>query len=128
MSTQRDAWSALVAQKTAKAHKYGARAKVVDGIRFASSKEAKRYQELRMLEKAGQIHSLRLQPRFALDVIGGFVQDIRTTIGFYVADFDYFEVRRDTRVVEDVKGYDVPLGRWKRRHAEAQYGITITLV
>jgi hypothetical protein len=111
-----------------KKHKYGAVKTEVDGIVFASKKEAKRYQELKLLEKAGEIHSLKTQPAFDLNVVGGFVKDIVTNVGRYVADFDYFDVRADTRVVEDVKGFKTPLYRWKKKHVEAQYGITITEV
>jgi hypothetical protein len=104
--------------------KYHAQPTMVDGIRFASKKEARRYGELKLLEKAGEIHSLRVQPSFDLDVIGGFVN--RVNIGVYRADFDYFDRRKDTRVVEDVKGFKTPLYRWKKKHVEAQYGISIT--
>jgi hypothetical protein len=31
-------------------------------------------------------------------------------------------------VVEDVKGMRTPMYRWKKKHVEAQYGITITEV
>jgi hypothetical protein len=109
-------------------HKYSAVRTEVDGYKFASKAEAKRYQELKLLEKAGEIHSLRLQPSFPLDVIGGFVKDVRVNIGVYKADFDYFDVKADTRVVEEVKGFKTPLYRWKKKHVEAQYGITITEV
>lgn len=105
--------------------KYGAKRTTVDGITFASQKEAARYNELRLLERAGEIHSLRMQPSFELDVIGGFVKDIRVNLGVYRADFDYFDVKADTRVVEDVKGFKTPLYRWKKKHVEAQYGIEI---
>lgn len=64
---------------------------VVDGIRFASKAEARRYGELKLLEKAGKIADLELQPRFLL--IAGVV---------YVGDFAYREDGK--RVVEDVKG------------------------
>lgn len=43
-------------------HKFGAVATVVDGHTFPSKAEARRYQELRLLEKAGQITKLRLRP------------------------------------------------------------------
>jgi hypothetical protein len=105
--------------------KYRAVKETVDGYTFDSKAEARRYVELRLLEKAGEIHSLRLQPSFALDVIGGFVKDIRVNLGVYKADFDYFDIKADTRVIEDVKGFSTPMYRWKRRHVEAQYGITI---
>ena len=42
-------------------NKYGNKKTVVDGITFDSRKEAKRYQELKLLEKAGEIKDLRRQ-------------------------------------------------------------------
>lgn len=116
------------AWKRAGHNKYGAVATVVDGVRFSSKAEARRYGELLLLAKAGKIHSLRLQPSFSLDVIGGFVKDIRVNIGVYKADFDYFDITADTRVIEDVKGFKTPLYRWKKKHVEAQYGCVITEV
>lgn len=118
-----------------KGHKYKAKPTVVDGIRFASKKEAARYRELRLLEKAGEIAALQWQvpyelkvPRIAVPPGDPEMLTQRTprVIGKYVADFIYYQ--RGDFIVEDVKGFDVPLGRWKRRHAEAQYGITIRLI
>lgn len=112
-----------------KRSKYGAEKTTVDGITFASKKEATRYGELRLMEKAGEITGLRVQPRFDLDVIGGFVKDVRVMIGAYVGDFQYVE-RRGGLVVEDVKSpaTRTPLYRWKIKHLKAQYGITVTEV
>lgn len=111
----------------AKSHKYGAVPTVVDGIRFASKKEAARYWELKLLMRAGGLHDLQLQPRYDLTV----GPSLATKIGEYRADFQYCECRRAERcaqsqvVVEDVKGFKTPLYRWKKKHVEAQYGITI---
>lgn len=113
-------------------HKYGAKATTVDNIRFASKAEAKRYGELKMLEKAKQITALRLQPRFELFVDNGGYPDNdqgrAIVLGDYVADFAYKLTPASDTIYEDVKGYDVPLQKWKRRHAEAQYGITVVLI
>lgn len=114
--------------------KYGVRldatgkaARTVDGILFDSLKEARRYSELRLLEKAGEIRDIELQPRFALLVGDGVKRPVE--VGAYIADFAYIEAGyrpfQDTRVVEDVKGFKTPLYRWKKKHVEAQYGITI---
>jgi hypothetical protein len=105
--------------------KYGAKRTEVDGIGFHSQKEARRYQELKLLAAAGEIHSLALQPEFDLNVIGGYVKDVRYRIGGYKADFQYINSRTGKRIVEDVKGFKTPLYRWKKKHVEAQYGIAI---
>ena len=84
--------------------KYGNIKAVVDGIHFDSRKEAARYQELVLLEKAGQIVSLRLQPRYKI-VIGGVA--VKYPSGrqmVYIADFDYIHPATSEIVIEDVKG------------------------
>jgi len=113
----------------AKRHKYGAIPTEVDGIRFASKKEAKRYGELKLLEKASEIIGLELQPEFELWTSTGKAHSPKP-IGVYRADFRYvvpgYRPILDLVVVEDVKGFKTPLYRWKKKHVEAQYGITIT--
>lgn len=68
---------------------------VVDGITFASKKEAARYSELKLLERAGEITDLQCQPVYRLEVNGQLVCK-------YIADFKY--VQDGEPVVEDVKG------------------------
>jgi hypothetical protein len=74
--------------------KYGNRKTIVDGLTFASAKEARRFGELKLLQRAGQIANLKLQPKFPLAVNGKVVCT-------YIADFQYDEF--DGLVVEDVK-------------------------
>lgn len=117
-------------------HKFNAVRTEVDGVKFASKAEAKRYGELKMLEKAGRIEALELQPKFPLVTqlttgtwkgAGKAVAGKFPVIGKYVADFKYFRLEAPTGwIVEDVKGFKTELYRWKKRHVEAQYGITIT--
>ena len=92
----------------------------VDGIRFASRAEAKRWQELKLLERAGEIHDLRRQPRYELVVNG-----IR--IGVYVGDFAYLDKGGDP-ITEDVKGVITDLFRWKAKLFRALMGRDIVLV
>jgi hypothetical protein len=94
--------------------KFGNRATVVDGIRFASQAEARRWSELQMLERAGQIHGLRRQPRYPLHALGGDL------VGHYVGDFEFSEPGRGV-VTEDVKGMRTQTYDWKKRHFEAEY-------
>ena len=81
----------------------------VDGIRFDSKREAKRYQQLKLLERAGEISGLELQPKFTFRAVSG--EEIRyppTKSGArgrvlrYTADFAYIE--KGERIIEDVKG------------------------
>lgn len=104
--------------------KYGAVPTLSHGIRFASKAEARRYDELLLLVRAGEITGLKLQPRFTLDVAGFGGADTWVKIGEYVADFLYVE-RDGEEVVEDVKGMTTALYRWKAKHLAAQYGIQV---
>ena len=108
-----------------KASKYGNKRVEVDGITFDSRAEAKRYAELKLLEKAGQISDLKLQPRFPFYCQTGWTSELIFT---YVADFSYVDnvPPHPMTVVEDVKGFRTPLYRLKKKLIEAQYGIAIT--
>lgn len=77
-------------------NKYHAKPTVIDGIRFDSKAEARRYSELRLLELGKRIRDLKRQVLFLLHGKGGSV------ICRYKADFTYWE--GDKYVVEDVKG------------------------
>lgn len=96
----------------AKKHKYFARPTIVDGIKFASAKEARRYGELKLLQLAGKISQLELQPRYKLV--------IEET---YVADFRYLE--NGETVIEDVKGCLTREYKRKRKAMKNQHGVTI---
>ena len=98
--------------------KYGAIAVEVDGIRFASKREAARYGLLRVLEGAGQISGLVLQPRFPLVVEG-------EKICTYVADFQYTDCTTGAVITEDCKGMKTPVYRLKAKLLKALHGIAI---
>lgn len=91
---------------------------VVDGITFASIKESRRYQELKLLERAGEIKGLELQPRFAIDITGVHICN-------YVGDFLYHDVEKDKAVLEDCKGFKTPSYNLKKKLVKAIYGIDI---
>ena len=120
----RKAWTEAVTRLQQPRSKYGARKTTIDGIVFDSAKEARRWQELKALELAGEIRYLRRQPAFDLAVNG-------QSIGKYLADFEYIApvvnapIEIWSKVYEDVKGMKTPLYRWKKKHVEAQYGIQI---
>jgi|TARA_R110000822_G_scaffold33493_5_gene95487 hypothetical protein len=103
------------------ASKYHAKPTIVDGIRFASQAEARRYGHLKMLERAGTICDLELQPRFPL-----LVNAIKVCT--YVADFRYRFPGVSVPVVEDVKGVQTPVYKLKKKMLLAQDGIIITEV
>ena len=95
-----------------KKHKYNAKRIEIDGIKFDSKKEAKRYKELRMLEKAGKIKDLTLQPVFLLQE-GFYYQGKAIRQITYRADFEYIE--NGKRVVEDVKGFKTDVYKLKKK-------------
>ena len=99
--------------------KYGAQRIQLDGHVFASKAEARGYQVLKILEAAGRITSLKLQPRYVLqagfrDGGGKWVRSI-----VYVGDFEF---RRDGKVVcVDVKGIQTPAFRLKAKLFATRY-------
>ncbi len=76
---------------------------VLDGIKFDSKLEAERYAQLKILERAGVIRALELQPSFEL--LPSFRKNgkpWRKTV--YKADFRYILADCDRIIIEDVKG------------------------
>ena len=74
----------------------------LDGLKFDSKKEMRRYAELKQLERAGVIHDLYTQVTFILqegfkDKYGNKVRAIT-----YVADFTYYD-EEEKLIIEDVK-------------------------
>lgn len=101
--------------------KYGAAPTVIDGFRFASKAEARRYSELLLLQRAGEISELELQPPFPLVVNG-------VKVATYIADFRYRCKYTDPLIVEDVKGMSTPVYRLKKKLVLALHGVEITEV
>lgn len=95
-------------------NKYGNKKVKVDGHTFDSQKEARRYKELKLLERAGKIKDLELQPMFELiPTIRTETETFRKTV--YKADFKYFDVNADHQVVEDVKGFKTDVYKLKKK-------------
>lgn len=130
------------------ASKYKAVRTEVDGITFASKKEARRYGELKLLERAGHVRNIVVQPRFDLYAhdltVEAKLRRIRAAVdgrhdpvkpvkvATYVADFQYeqralsaSENERWQKVIEDVKGVRTAVYQLKRKMFEAQYGLPI---
>ena len=104
-----------------KQNKYGNEKTVVDGITFASRKEASRYQELKMLEKAGEIVGLVRQQRIELIPKTKLYKAV-----YYVPDFIYFDKRSRKTVYEDCKGYSTEVYKLKKKLLYWRHGIEIT--
>jgi hypothetical protein len=102
--------------------KYGNRKTTVDGQVFDSKREAQRWQDLQLMQKAGEIYDLKRQVRYKLDVNGVHICD-------YIADFVYLvAIDNEQPVVEDAKGVRTREYRLKKRLMEAVHGIMIAEV
>lgn len=107
--------------------KYRSEKITIDNKTFDSRKEADRYQQLLLLEKAGEISKLQCQPSFLLIPTQkdkeGHVIERRCT---YYADFSYYD-KDGSLVVEDVKSpvTKTPQYRIKKKLMLQLYGIRI---
>lgn len=99
--------------------KYNANKTEIDGIVFDSELEASRYATLKLLERAGAIQNLKLQPRFLLQE--GFTYHGHKERKIeYIADFQY--ERNGETVVEDAKGMKTDVYKLKRKLFLYKYG------
>ena len=98
--------------------------RTIDGILFASKREATRYAELILMVKAGIICELETQPRF--DVLINGIKVIT-----YHADFRYRDPKTGAYTVEDTKSSGTKKDEAfaiRKRCVEAYYGNKITIV
>lgn len=103
--------------------KYRNKKTEVDGITFDSKREAKRYSELKLLERAGQIDTLTLQPKFTIFPSQRRDDGKAERPCVYIADFMYRE--NGVFVVEDVKGMKTPDYIIKRKAMLSIHGISV---
>ena len=90
----------------------------IDMYVFDSIAESRRYKELALLEKAGEIENLQLQPKFLLQ--DSFKKNGKTYRKIeYIADFMYEE--KGKVIVEDVKGMETKEFKIKRKLFEYKY-------
>ena len=94
--------------------KYHNRKTYVGEIQFDSNHEAKRYVELSLMERAGEIRDLKLQVPFELipEMRDEKNRVIRKTV--YIADFTYYD-RDGNFIVEDAKGVRTEAYRIKKK-------------
>jgi len=95
----------------------------IDGYKFDSIAESKRYAELKLLAKARLINNLTLQPRFELQSKFRHNGKVEKAI-CYVADFSYIDQEEEKIVVEDVKGVETDVFKIKRKMFLKLYGET----
>ena len=95
-------------------NKYWNKKVLIDWIKFDSKKEAKFYQELKILERAWNIKDLELQPKFILQE--KFKNEWKTERAItYLADFMYFDNIKKKQVIVDVKGFKTEVYKIKRK-------------
>lgn len=116
--------------------KYHNKKVVYDNIVFDSTKEARRYGELKLLLRANKIKDLELQKTYVLiptqkepDTIGirgGIIKGrvIEKAVK-YIADFVYTDTETNETVVEDVKGIRTDVYKIKKKLMLYVYGIKI---
>lgn len=112
-----------------KPNKYGARKVVLDGYTFGSELEATRYEQLRLMQKAGEIVYLLVHPHYSFKIKG-----IEIGRGF-TPDFEY-QLKSGEEVVEEVKALSVkqvvkPDGRvvmQERRITSRDFGLRRNLM
>lgn len=102
-------------------NKYFNKKVLVDGIKFDSKKEAKRYNELKLLKRAGVIKELELQKIFELQpkYINNKGEHIRSIT--YKADFFYYDKQKEQYIVEDTKGFRTDIYKLKKKLFEYVY-------
>jgi len=102
-------------------NKYFNKKVIVDGIKFDSKKEAKRFQELMILKKAKLIKELELQKVFELQpkYTNNKGEHIRAIT--YKADFFYYDNHLKQYIVEDTKGFKTDVYKLKKKLFEYQY-------
>ncbi len=98
-------------------NKFGAIKKEKGGQTFHSTGEADRYQQLFLMEVAGEISDLQTQVEYALVVN-------HMLIARYFADFVY-KNQEGKLIVEDFKGLKTPEYGLKKKLMRAIYGIAI---
>lgn len=104
--------------------KYGNRITEINGIRFASKREAMRYRELALLEMAGEIRDLQLQYPFELIPAIKEKGKVIARAVKYIADFVYYD-RDGNLVVEDAKGMQTDVYKLKKKIVRWKFGIEI---
>jgi hypothetical protein len=100
----------------------------IDGYHFDSQGEARRYQELVLMYRAGQISNLiaeKMELRYPIEING-------VKIGYYEADFRYWDNEKQQEVIEDYKSEytakNDKVSKLKRDIVGALYGIKIQVV
>lgn len=115
--------------------KYGSKSTEYEGVVYHSKKEAGRAAELDLLERGKQIGNIRRQVKISIDVCGqcnrlcrehcpAHPKDYGGTLHItnYYIDFVYHDIKKDTEVYEEVKGFPTEIWQLKWKLTEALLG------
>jgi hypothetical protein len=94
---------------------------VIDNITFDSRAEARRYEVLAMLQRTGNIESLKIHVTYPITING-------QKICSYEADFVYYCKDSGKVIIEDVKGVETPIFKLKKKLMKAVLGFEITII
>jgi len=116
--------------KSGTRNKYGAVRTKVDGIKFDSKAEARRYGELKLLERGGYIRELKIHPSYPIHYPRYRLEQIPEDcfICTVELDFSYFDNKDGQYHHEDVKGRDNRLSMLKRKLVEVRYNIKVEII
>lgn len=91
-----------------------------DGIKHDSRKEARRWVELTLLQRAGEISDLKRQVKYEL-----IPKQEGERAVTYIADFVYIDNKTGNTVIEDCKGFKTDVYKLKKKLFQYRYGIKI---
>lgn len=107
-------------------NKYRNKKILIDGIEFDSRLESNRYCQLKMLERTNEIKDLRRQVEYVIQE--SYKKNNKTIRPIkYIADFVYYDLKRNKTIIEDTKGYRNEVYKIKKKIFEYKYpGLEIT--
>ena len=91
-----------------------------DGIYFDSKLEKARYIQLKILEKAKEIKELRRQVTYVIQPSHKKNNKTIRSIN-YIADFVYYDLRKNKTIIEDTKGFKNEVYKIKKKIFEYKY-------
>jgi hypothetical protein len=95
---------------------------VVDGIKFQSRLEGRRYVQLKLMEQAGLIKDLVLQAEFLIqDEVRDPYTHKKLKPIHYIGDFLYTDIATGQKICEDTKGFFTPVARIKLKLVVPRY-------
>jgi len=99
----------------------------VEGVTFDSKGELKRWVQLCLMQENGLISDLKRQVRYELCPPIKLAGEKRASAVKYVVDFQYVTDKGELRL-EDLKGFDTPVSRLKRRLVKHLHGLDVHVV